>query len=600
MIGLVSFLLFAVLFMVASDIGVALTLGGCSISFLCALSHKRFSRLKSELYKNLMSFLGVATVCFTRLDAYAVMLLALLVWIFYYYSFGLTKRAKLVWFSDLLVIAFLSFFFQRLCSSTTDPFNLVAWYYLLVYRSPSLFPALQYLLSLIIFCLYAGLFSASQSSLRAFIRGLKFGLYVSSGLIILQLGGFALPYLGVEGAFWLFVKRQSGTFQDPNAFGISGALILFICLYYRWFFLSVLWLILGFYSGSRLYTCGLVFCLLAGIVLLWHQSLYKWTRKNARKAIVTVILTIILSSVIVILSSYFTQYNPGLRRSLSPFDISRIYETFYTRSTFWFLGWKVFKDNILTGVGFGNFENIMTSYATRNGNNLNLWIDNPNSLYLGLSVEMGLIGLICFIVGCSALSFKRLMEPRSIFLFASGLFLLVALQFGPHVYFIECSLLGALILGSCLRYKVFCTHDVGLIKLVRRLVFLGIIWISTYSSEFGFYHWERDNDGYVRWTMPRAQGLFSCRDDYVTLALAKPNVSNRELVVSSPHEEFVIRSEPAKWVDLNFNCQGATRMPIRIKTSRGWIPGVDNPSSQDWRNLGALIKTDPSRMMAPP
>jgi len=365
--------------------------GLIALGLIGSLCYARFFSRQSHFWiswsRFQLSYLGFATVCLTRVDPYAVMLLAFLALAIYriYDKHDCTdfiKKSPNLCFEGFLTLLLFWFFLHGVWPATTNILSLRTWYLLLSHHSPALFPMYGQLASFTLFCLYVSLFSSSFEARKIFLKGVYVGLWCSIPFVLLQIFGVSLPHIPEEGPFWQFLKRHSGLFEDPNAFGVVVGLILFIGMQYRWYLLCFFLTILAFFSGSRLFTLSFLMFL---VVYSAHLSLrvaqdwkIGWFKLIQRSSV------FLLFGVVFCCITYFYLYKidqlpDAVQRGLSPLNLVRVYETFSTRAVFWTLGLQMWTDNLLTGIGFGNFERMMTSYAKRNGDDLNLWIDTPNS-----------------------------------------------------------------------------------------------------------------------------------------------------------------------------------------------------------------------------
>ncbi len=580
----------------------------------------------------LLSFLGFGTVCLVRVDPYAVMFFAfftlgIIDWtcrdglsgsgasqIRDFRTGGVAQDDSNVlragissgWcFGGVLAIAMFWFFLHVVFAATTTIWSLKTWHLILVHQSPAIFPVYGQIASLALLCGYMTLFSSSASARSFFLKGVHVGLWCAMPLVFLQLSGITLPYVSGEAPFWQHLNRHSGLFEDPNAFGVVTGLLLFIGMHQRWYLLSTCWMFLALFSGSRLFTLSLVILFIVWAVrirqralALWHIH---WSPLILRCGVALLLAACFFCGIAYQLLSEANVLPDAVNRGFSALNVVRLHETFSTRLAFWKLGLEMFAHNPLAGVGFGNFERVMTSYARRDGNDLNLWTDTPNNFYLGLLSELGVIGFLIFLFELTKLSLNKSPEDR-MFL-QTGLFVfLLTLFFGAHIYFIECSLIGALLIGFCVKERRReTTRSVPALWILQSTVACGmlvLLFAVHRSMEYGWYPWERDIDGsYVRWAAPRAQALQVCRDDRVHFEISLP--PERTVEIRSPHSVSTLNHFPASWQGVSVECRGATRLPLTFKVSKGWIPAVDAPETKEWRTLGVRIKQDPACMAAP-
>lgn len=590
--------------------GSCLVVGGVLGSFVIALLTSRGTSFLDAWSSLLMAFLGFGMVCLVRVDPYAVMLFAFIgLGISDWIKSNTELRTSLpdkknLCFEGVVALSLFWFVLHGVFPATANIWSFRTWYLILAHHSPAIFPVYGQLASLALFCGYLPLFSNSAATRSKFLGGIHAGLWCAVPLVLLQLAGLTFPYVPGEAPFWQYLNRHSGMFEDPNSFGIVIGIALFIGAGRRWYLLSFCWLILAFFSGSRLFTLCLLILLL---VLVFHSASYavtswKITWSDLLLRGVALLMVFIVSGVMVYF--FLNQYNAlpiAIHRGLSPLNIVHIRETFSTRTAFWNLGLHIFADNSLAGVGFGNFERVMTSYASRSGNDLNLWTDTPNNFYLGLLSELGMVGFLTFIFESRKFSWNRF-EENGIFLQAGAFVFLLMLFFGTHIYFVECALIGAFIVGSCVtERRVEGRALAPLCWIPKGAIFVAIgamLFMLHRSMEYGWYPWERDIDGsYARWGTPRAQSLQICKDDAVKFEIALP--PERTVEIRSPFDSKTFATLPASWQVVTMDCRGAIRLPLHFKVSKGWMPAVDSPDTNDWRTLGVRLKGNPGDMAAP-
>lgn len=569
----------------------------------------------------LMVVLGFSTICLVRVDPYALIVFAF----FTLGIIGLNARRinsgsagfrknysargtgtypPHLYFEGVLTLSIFWFFINVVFSATANIWSLKTWYVILAHHSPAIFPVYGQLASLALFCAFLPLFSSSASARRSFLAGVYAGLWCAIPLVLLQLKGVLLPYVPTEAPFWEFLNRHSGTFEDPNSFGVVIGILLFVGVQQRWYLLSLCWLLLALFSGSRLFTLSLIILLLVSFVHVIEQARTRWGIESSAILLKGAALCMIVALCGVASIYLLARSNVlpvAFYRGLSPLNVVRFAETFSTRTAFWKLGIQIFADNPLFGVGFGNFDRVMTSYARRSGNDLNLWTDTPNNFYFGLLSELGIFGFLIFIFELRKISWKKSTEV-GVFLRAGVFVLLLMLFFGTHIYFIECSLIGAFALGCCVTKRIDHKRSFpGTFLIMPSVVFVGLVALLLVlhrSMEYGWYPWERDVDGtYTRWAAPTAQSLLLCKDDRLKFEITLP--PERMVEIRSPFDLLTFKSSRSFWQEVDIECRGAQRLPLAFKISKGWMPGVDSPETNDWRNLGVRLKVDPGKMAAP-
>ncbi len=252
---------------------------------------------------------------------------------------------------------------------------------------------------------------------------------------------------------------------------------------------------------------------------------------------------------------------------------------------------KVIEAQPVIGVGLNRFADLFVAYSDYLGLRTGIWRDNPNSFYLWVVAELGIIGAFLFIFEASRLQLKE--DWREIiWLPIFGTMLL----FGPHLNFLEVNILFISLLSLSFTYRT-AKGPVYLLGLVL-FPFIGFaIGAKTLSEPTGLYSWEFDGHLF-RWT--DAAGRF---DEFTT--------SNRATVVfeySQPHHSvedkvvFQCSSEspvelslkPGVKTTVTINCPQAGLNTIFFRLNRSWIPAEEIKGSHDYRRLGMKLYLDPS------
>jgi O-antigen ligase len=312
--------------------------------------------------------------------------------------------------------------------------------------------------SLLILCRWLtliGFFSiAARSSIFivGFLRTLIPALGVSLCILLFQYGMGIHTFSAAQAAYWSALNRYAGSFTDPNAFALvallvlgvtvgSGSLAISIKEYRIRLLLSSSFVVFAIcLSGSRTLLAGLALVVIALVSL-------------RRKMLITTV--VLLFSFLIILAQFPAQKLDSLRTIL-PESVVRVIKTVHpssarealnSRTMFTQIGFEMWRDNPLYGVGLGRFSQYIPRYAQRAGVDIGPWLDNANNFYLGILAELGICGAICLFLTISSLKFVsdgghiKLARPM-----LSAFLLLLFL--GPHLEFDEVSLLAALLAAS--------------------------------------------------------------------------------------------------------------------------------------------------------
>jgi O-antigen ligase len=122
------------------------------------------------------------------------------------------------------------------------------------------------------------------------------------------------------------------------------------------------------------------------------------TAKNARKTI----LALALIGAVAVLATASDEWKAemGTIKTASAAE-----DTGGMRLYFWGIGWKMFKDHPITGVGSDNFGHVAPRYHDPERYRTNMWRRVAHSLYITLMAEQGLVGI--FIYCGMFLAFRR-------------------------------------------------------------------------------------------------------------------------------------------------------------------------------------------------
>jgi O-antigen ligase len=202
-------------------------------------------------------------------------------------------------------------------------------------------------------------------------------------------------FLFMSYLFWtigIFLANLSfGTPWERIYASIDSAIILLLPFLKKTFAKRLILLLIPFLilSYSRLAW----FNVLLAIFFITWQYIY---RKKLITSFNVLILLVIISILIITIPSF---------RDIFLSRISYILSGNYDQSTndriaFYIAGLIAWKDNPLHGIGAGNFKSYLLKYDLNTGFKLKLEIlpSNPHSTLLQLLTELGLIGIIVFIV----------------------------------------------------------------------------------------------------------------------------------------------------------------------------------------------------------
>lgn len=220
------------------------------------------------------------------------------------------------------------------------------------------------------------------------LKGLKFSCLFSLGFLALQLIfglSVALYKLNLNASAYDSIIRYPSYFEDPQKYGQFLAMSSFIFLIENpakkinsligqaLFFLVIIAL---FLTGVRAAFTGL--CVGMIILFLFGDKKYK---------ILGIACAVIVIITAVFFANHFAIFNRGA-------DVN---DTASVRYAYWEGAYKIFLQNPLLGIGIGNYQNYVSLHAQDQ-----FWLffgtyeymDHPESGYLKLLVEFGVLGFI--------------------------------------------------------------------------------------------------------------------------------------------------------------------------------------------------------------
>jgi hypothetical protein len=433
-----------------------------------------------------------------------------------------------------------------------------------------------------------------------FLKGLILGSGVSAAFTIVQWLGLLPVTLPNQTAFWTMIHRVGGLMTDPNALGVVMGLSL-----WAWALLIVkkeraltrldcLWLLLvglaGIVAGSRTFII-LVALLLGALVWGYRRRLF----------VMFAALGLLIVAVVTLLDSYSTvgrgveqsvMLPEGIKRGVLALSLDRAKDTFSSRSLFLELARIVGSEHRLFGIGADRFREYVPLAGAQSGL-VRGWTDNANNLYMGVLVELGIIGGLLVLL--MIVTRTRNTEPRQRWFAGWLLFTLAVIMCtGPHIEFIEVLLVVACLIGRV-------TAALPLSSALLRVACLVAVVAGAAGSlrqEHGVYAWSESPDEVKRWLSNRAVVEVLCLDNPTTkvaeanLLLQARYIPTRGLlrvsVLERGHEqtEVLFTSQERQSVVIQCNKPGERRL-FTIITRPAWSPYRAWPGqSGDRRLLG--------------
>ncbi len=428
-----------------------------------------------------------------------------------------------------------------------------------------------------------------------FKNGMLLGIGCSQVLTIYQI--FFNPiFLNNQSSFWDMQQRYPSTFSDPNAFGICsffliGFLIAFISerkFDYKIFLLVSIQFILTLYSGSRTFLLAMVVSLAC-----WSYLKNKRYFLIGTSAVFLLVLLINLGFFIANpdIDSQLPFLPAGLNRLVSSLRIDNLSQTFFSRQVFNQLNLLIFKDYPIFGVGLNQFDQTLPLYKDFLTKSIGSWVDNNNNFYFGLLTELGLVGFLTFIWGCSSFCYKQTANK----LLAIFFFVFLSLLFlGPHFYFTEVSLLFGLLLSQIVTRNKFNEKAVPPFYklLIIGILFIGI-WNNSRYRSIGTYALEKDLTEEYYWSKQESNLFLDC-SKFQGLQLKEVSDSSQitELKIYRFSEIpfFPLTSSSQDLISGQFECPNKlNKYKIFFRLSGTWQPNLVLKNSLDPRFLGLKI-----------
>lgn len=462
------------------------------------------------------------------------------------------------------------------------------------------------------------LFSRVADLRASYLKGLIFfGLPISVLILLIQMYGTELIVFPNQSPIWHELGQFGAGFSDPNAFGISAFLVLSLILGKSLaannkqgvkfeLIIAIFFLMSALYSGSR--------SLVLGIALLALLLFIKRYKKYALALLASLAIFLVVSVLAFgpnnlvksdILPKIEQHMPLSLARALLAADPSRWSESFSSRAIFWSAGIAMIKDNPIIGIGPAQFRHWLPVYDRKLNLNLRGWVDNANSFYLGLLAELGVLGAIAI---CMALLRLNFVNRSSVEFYSLVVFALLLL-FGPHLDFIEVTLLAAALFSNTLKVdkqikdlgnQPILYTKVQASTLACFIVAFSLINLKQYFSERGFYAWEIDAAGEsFRWSTQMANSRLKCEfrageeQRFATLKIRalNPDLSEQPLkiTVSSPYAETVTKLITNHQVEqILLPCGQSSISSYKFELDRVWQP-YQYMKTNDSRPLGVQV-----------
>jgi O-antigen ligase len=339
---------------------------------------------------------------------------------------------------------------------------------------------------------------------------------------------------------WTITERASGFFTDPNSAGLFlGLMLPFLFKGTKnrslWCLLGLLiFVVAGFVSGSRTFLLALAFSLLLSF------------RSTKIKILLSASALFVIASLFIVAKvapdsykSIAGSFPRSIERAALTLASSEGNDSVESRLLFFNLAKWIWQDHKISGIGPGQFPNVIDRYEHRLSVKLYGWRDNANNFYMGILAELGLMGGIALVIfgiflyrgidlGISAYS-KEAVQ--------SLLILLILLFLGPHLDFAEVGLLVGFLVGSisCSTRAVpkYFSRGSFALFLTLTLIFGGFHHSGLFQ---GNYHHPE-----VKWTSVSATLKMPCVNNLVHLKISGRPIESEPLQYQISTEEESIK-----------------------------------------------------------
>ncbi|NMC61809.1 MAG: O-antigen ligase family protein, partial [SAR324 cluster bacterium] len=273
-----------------------------------------------------------------------------------------------------------------------------------------------------VFFLIFSWFSYQVSERGAFLKGILLCFpFAATAALLSYLGYLSTNFLS-QSDYWNAQNRFSGTFSDPNAFGVFSAFILPLVVSviqshkgWKRISLGLLYIVslsMAMLSGSRSFILGI-------LIFVFFMMLLK----NKRATVVSLFFGLVLifvwnmwlwlapgSSTV-----FETSLPVALRRLFETISVDQIEQALFSRALFYETALRMWNSSPVLGVGFNAFRDYVPIFTLMSGSDIGMWIDNANNWYLQILAEMGIIGAIAFVYAALQLKIEGVDKTVQIF-----------------------------------------------------------------------------------------------------------------------------------------------------------------------------------------
>jgi len=293
-----------------------------------------------------------------------------------------------------------------------------------------------------------------------------------------------------------------------------------------------------------------------------------------------------------------------------PASIQRVLLTLYFPQTlnmlssrFYFIavGWYIFLDYPLSGIGLDKFYQFFPFYANELKFFTDGWSDSACNFMFGILTDGGIILFLAMLFFFVQLRFKKHIESVHM----AALLGLCAILLFFHLLFVEVvfllALLSAFIFNCSAFGKFECIKTTFWGKfLFARPKLILIVLLAIHASYqfiagealYGIYNWERKTHYFTNWIAKEASFPLKCSADKATLLFSIPRQKRLFYPVTvsyvTPYEHGVYQVKNRRRIQTELSCYGKNKINVHLKLDRAWLPSSTG-DSHDTRLLGLRI-----------
>lgn len=388
--------------------------------------------------------------------------------------------------------------------------------------------------------------------------------------------------------YWLKIGRMSGSFSDPNSAGISLFIISFLIIYalkQQYFrgkvlflkFLLLFVVLAALYSGSRSFILGVITSLLV-LLFISKRVLFYWIL-----GMVLLIFSLINIATFYFGTEWISVLPITLHRTMNTLYLPNTLEMLSSRFLFWNIGWQIFRDNWIVGIGLDRFYDYFPYYTLMSGVEPSGWSDSACSIIFGVLTDGGLLLVLALLFSFRSLGLQKTnghIEAKNNVLFAC-LFGLCVIHLSFHLLFFEVVLLLALLASFVFKFEENKNRCFIYTFLFILICIYSFYQYKVFSNFNGLYNYEVSNNQLKALTKRSLKFNLPCVSEdnnkkaILKFTVLRPHREQDKIFVSyeTPLEENKIEIKNRNVITEKLDCGEREVLPIQIKVSKAWLKG---------------------------